>query len=120
LSVGGVNALNCTSNSLDRTHADYDANFLYDKNSFCSYGDISQQILCSNYIRAPTVAPNDCNSPSLTSCPGGTCPICQPGETYCFKNGINCNSSSNQKYPICSALKTLSQPVQPSNDEYVS
>ncbi len=123
LSYAGTatNPLNCTSNSLDRTHDDYNANFLYDQNSFCTYGDISQQILCVNYKReTPAVAPNDCNSPSLNSCPAGNCPICQAGETYCFKNGINCNSSLNQKYPICSALKTLSQPVKPSGDEYVS
>ena len=121
LSVGGVNPLNCTSNRVNRTHADYDANFLYDQNSFCTYGDISQQILCVNYKRVtPAVAPNDCNSPSLNSCPAGNCPICQAGETYCFKNGINCNSSLNQKYPICSALKNISQPVKPSDDEYVS
>ena len=120
LSVGGVNPLNCTSNSVNRTHADYDVNFLYDQNSFCTYGNTSQQILCSNYMRAPTVAPNDCNSPALTSCPAGSCPICKTGDTYCFKNGINCNSSLNQKYPICSALKNTSQPVKPSNDEYVS
>ena len=118
--------LGCTDDKLNPSHTDFDISLLYDTTSYCTFADTSQQISCADYRRYNGVRPYDCNSKSFssTSCPNPSDPsctaICATGELYCFKNSLNCNSSKNAIYPICTALKTTNIKKTDDEDKYVS
>ena len=117
-------SLNCTDNKLNPAHADFDISLLYDSLSYCTHTNSSQQISCADYRSNTGLRPYDCNSKSFSSsCPDPSDPscstICATGELYCFKNSLNCNSSKNSIYPVCTAVNTNTS-KDDNEDPYVS
>ncbi|MFM7558191.1 MAG: hypothetical protein ACKO46_06455, partial [Alphaproteobacteria bacterium] len=101
------------------THEKFFESFIFDITIPCKYTNVSQKISCEDYLESKK-APNDCNSnglePTSTSCTESSTKNCYcglPDQLYCYKTGINCNRSINQKYSVCSKLNTEASIAKP-------
>ena len=93
-----------TAQAMETTQGNKD--FLYyDSELMCPLDNVSQEISCKKYKELNHARPYDCNSASFCQDCEQASDICgKDTDEYCFKNGINCNSSFNKIYPVCEGV----------------